>query len=115
MGNTDDDKLPAAMNTPMFRWFSPKQLSADAANILLSYALGDRNDFRLLEAATHEDGELEKRRIAAEQQLAERDECWIDYVADVGDGWNPTYAIACLLASDLSLDAEKENARLTLG
>ncbi|HEX6124188.1 MAG TPA: hypothetical protein VFZ23_02330, partial [Pyrinomonadaceae bacterium] len=25
---------------------------------------------------------------------SKRDEIWIDYAADVGDGWNPTYAIA---------------------
>jgi hypothetical protein len=27
-----------------------------------------------------------------------RDSIWIDYVSDVGDGWNSTYAIACQLA-----------------
>jgi hypothetical protein len=27
-----------------------------------------------------------------------RDSIWIDYVGDVGDGWNSTYAIACHLA-----------------
>src|SRR6266851_3580088 len=29
-----------------------------------------------------------------------RDELWFDYVADVGDGWDSTFAIASLLARD---------------
>ena len=28
------------------------------------------------------------------------EEVWFDYIADTGDGWNPTYSIACLAADD---------------
>ena len=34
---------------------------------------------------------------------------WLDYVADVGDGWNSTYTVARLLATEeLKLDWDGE-------
>ena len=37
-----------------------------------------------------------------------RDVCWLDYVADVGDGFVATYTMAHLLAQDhLEVDGER--------
>jgi hypothetical protein len=37
---------------------------------------------------------------AASRKSADREEIWIDYVSDLGDGWNSTYAVAFHLAQD---------------
>ncbi|MGH6935155.1 MAG: hypothetical protein ACRED2_03055 [Methylocella sp.] len=29
-----------------------------------------------------------------------KDEVWFDYISDTGDGWNPTYSIACLVGQE---------------
>lgn len=33
------------------------------------------------------------------EHLAERDELWVDFMADTGDGGDPTYAVARALAA----------------
>lgn len=33
------------------------------------------------------------------EHLAERDSIWLDFVADIGDGGDPTYAVACCMAA----------------
>ena len=30
----------------------------------------------------------------------DKNEVWFDYICDTGDGWNPTYSIACLVGED---------------
>jgi len=42
------------------------------------------------------------------------DELWFDYISDTGDGWNPTYSIACLVGQDtLDVLSAAENGRQT--
>lgn len=72
------------------RWMSPKTLAETAARFGLARLLG---------------GYLDKREIFAsrEQGVFEHDrdeELWLDYVADIGDGFNATYSIAYLLAQN---------------
>lgn len=43
----------------------------------------------------------------------DRSEFWVDYVADVGDGWNSTYAIAYLIGQR-SLKVTHDEKDLTL-
>ena len=44
-----------------------------------------------------------------ETSKTERQEIWIDYVSDVGDGWNPTYSVAYSLARpNIKIDEKKE-------
>jgi hypothetical protein len=33
------------------------------------------------------------------EHLAERESIWLDFVADIGDGGDPTYAVACCMAA----------------
>ncbi len=73
---------------PMVRWFNPRQLLATGTHVVLSMV---RSDFRVIEAL---EGEQQEYRYD------DRDELWVDYVADLGDGWNSTYAMARLMAQD---------------
>jgi hypothetical protein len=76
-------------NKGMVGWYDPFQLGKSAVQVATSTILGTRADYRVIEA------------LATEQKVfpyADRDGIWIDYVADLGDGWNPTYTIATLLA-----------------
>ena len=78
----------------MVRWYDPAQLIVTGIDVATSTLFGRHSDFRLLEAlvANEIDIDDDYANIGADQPL------WIDYVADVGDGWNSTYAVACALA-----------------
>ena len=78
----------------MVAWYSPTQLSKTAVDVLISLIFGRHADYRLIEALGTPDIKIEDytTRVAPDQDF------WFDYVADVGDGWNSTYAIAYYLA-----------------
>jgi hypothetical protein len=85
----------------MVRWYDPSQLARTGVDVLLSTILAERSDPRPLESlATGAQPSFDYRCLEGQ----ERREMWIDYVADVGDGWNSTYAIAsCLARAELTL------------
>ena len=98
----------------MVSWYDPRLLARVGVRTIVSSVFGQYADQRLMQAVTDpcDDRELcerydysdpkvsdRRRRIAADESGA----FWIDYVADVGDGFEPTYALAYLLAQD-SLD-----------
>jgi hypothetical protein len=77
------------------RWLSPNVLAGTGLKALLASIFGAYADKRELQAvlpsAVHDHGQDE--------------EVWIDYVADVGDGFDATYSIASLLAApELTFD-----------
>jgi hypothetical protein len=82
----------------MVGWYDPPQLARTAARILTSTILGERIDQRLLEALASKSEAAEVYDYTLDDTGAARDEIWLDYVSDLGDGWNPTYAVACTLA-----------------
>jgi hypothetical protein len=57
--------------------------------VLLSGIFGAYSDKREIEAALKEPGQSD---------FSHHDELWFDFIADTGDGFNPTYATARLLA-----------------
>ncbi len=77
---------PVATRRPMVAWYDPGQLAQTGLAAGVSTLLGTRADHRLVEA------------LAAEQPLYDyaiaHDEIVIDFVADTGDGYAPTRAIA---------------------
>jgi hypothetical protein len=98
----------------MVGWFAPAQLARTAVEVAISTIFGRHSDHRLVEAMASgddvpgddpagtspkpyydyshyhlDDGKILKRDLAHP-----RNEIWIDYVGDVGDGWNSTYAVA---------------------
>jgi hypothetical protein len=82
---------PAGGRPDMVKWYDPGQLARTGAQVAISGVLGQRLDFRLTEALLAPDQPPFDYRGAGVP-------FHFDYVADVGDGWAPTYAMARLLA-----------------
>jgi hypothetical protein len=70
-------------------WFSPGLLYRAGQRVLVSSAFGDFLDKRELQEATP---------VGVISHRVDRDEAWIDYVADTGDGFDATYSTAWLTA-----------------
>ncbi len=81
--------VPEEKRATMVGWYDPGQLARTGADVAASTLFGRRADFRLIEA---------QGSIEAEEIDFGGGEFWFDYVADSGDGWNPTYAIAAAIA-----------------
>lgn len=83
----------------MVRWFDPHQLIDTAVRVLLSGMFSSYADNR----------EQQAREPAEVPDRSGQPELWLDYVADLGDGWNSTYTVATLLATealDIAWDGE---------
>jgi hypothetical protein len=74
---------------PMVRWLSPSGLSTTSAQLLLSGIFGAYADKREIQAALKEPSGID---------LSNRPGLTLDFMADTGDGFNPTYAVARALA-----------------
>ncbi len=78
----------------MVGWYDPGVLARSAALLTVANLFGRHSDTRLIEAlASQPQQEFRFGR--------EGEDFWFDYVADIGDGWNSTYAIAEALARPL--------------
>ncbi|AUM65358.1 hypothetical protein C0R09_12955 [Brevibacillus laterosporus] len=99
----------------MVNWYNPKQLIVTGIKTLLSTLFGLYSDFRLIEAYGQSAPRFEDYSKAIKQdeqgnyvtdkqgfycldESREREEVWIDYVSDLGDGFNSTYTIAYYLS-----------------
>jgi len=96
---------------PMVRWLDPHQLVDTAARVLLSGIFSSYADNRELQALTPTDvpdwSKSADSPKSPDGSGSGSPELWLDYVADLGDGWNSTYTVARLLAADgLDLDWE---------
>jgi len=80
----------------MVRWYDPLQLLHTARQVFLSTLFTDFFDRRLIQAIPSRPGTWYDYSIDETKQF--RDELWFDYVADTGDGWNSTYAVAYWLS-----------------
>jgi len=74
---------------PMVGWFDPGQLARTGVQAVLSAVFGSYADRREVQAAF---GPPELFDYSA------ADDLWFDYIADLGDGFDSTYAMARLLA-----------------
>jgi hypothetical protein len=81
----------------MVGWYDPQVLARSAWLVGVSNLFGRHSDTRLIEAlATQPQTEFD--------YSGSSDGLWLDYVSDIGDGWNPTCAIAQAVAEpDLKL------------
>jgi hypothetical protein len=85
---------------PFVRWFHPFELARAGVRAMLAAMFGAYADKRELQAALHprtNELELDYRR---EPGGAARAEIWVDFVADLGDGFNATYAVASQLGRE---------------
>src|SRR5215213_1412538 len=71
------------------RWLAPGVLVGTGIKALLATIFGSYADKRELQAVL-------PSRV---HHHADGDEAWLDFVADVGDGFDPTYSVASLLAA----------------
>src|SRR5215813_4332328 len=91
----------------MVSWYDPRLLARIGVRTIISNVFGQYADQRLIQAVTdpasddqvvarydfREPNEDPSKNLATEGSGA----FWIDYVADVGDGFEPTYTTAYLL------------------
>ena len=81
----------------MVNWFAPGSLLKIGLETVLSSLFGRYADRREIQAALTKDTKV--------FSYGEQDAIWFDYVADLGDGFNPTYTVATALAQDkLNID-----------
>lgn len=88
---------------PMVDWYDPKQLAATGVKTVVSTVFGNFADRREMQAAL----------IPSQpyHDCSKEDELWMDYVCDLGDGFNPTYTLAHLLAKEELVVGEKVTKR----
>ncbi|MBP7777782.1 MAG: metallophosphoesterase [Acidobacteria bacterium] len=87
---------------PMVGWFDPRQLLTTGLKSLASLVVGERSDRRIVQALAsrrqeYYDHSIHYRDGARGPQpdrTRPRDELWLDFICDTGDGWNSTYAVA---------------------
>jgi hypothetical protein len=78
---------------PMTGWFDPAVMAQTATMLFTANIFGRHSDTRLIEA-------LGSQPQDSFDYSKSPGDFWIDYVADVGDGWNSTYAIADALSTE---------------
>jgi len=87
----------------MVGWYDPRVLMQSGYQVAIANVFGRHSDTRLIEAlATQPQKEFD--------YSAHSGDFWLDYVADTGDGWNSTYAIAAALAEP-TLEVSNAGAR----
>ena len=92
----------------MVDWFDPGLLAKVGVRSVISATLGSYTDQRLIQAATDvaDEEELKGRYNfsatgnPADVLVPDAGAVWVDYIADLGDGFEATYAMAYLLAPD---------------
>lgn len=77
---------------PMVNWYDVKQLASTGLKTVISGIFGNFADRREMEAALSNGYKF--------HDMSDKPELWIDYVSDLGDGFNSTYTVAHLMAQD---------------
>ena len=88
---SEDPKDTGFERRPMVDWLAPGQLIRTGIKSVLSGVFGAYADKRDVMAALDPEPEP--------HLYSDKEEIWIDYVADLGDGFDATYSLATLLAS----------------
>src|SRR5262245_55380176 len=89
----DTSHLEPVDPQPMVDWYSPGQLAHTGAMSVISGIFGQESDRRILEAVSARDQDP-VFDCTKNSEGEEFEELTFDYVADTGDGWNSTYAVA---------------------
>ncbi|PTL83197.1 hypothetical protein DAT35_14460 [Vitiosangium sp. GDMCC 1.1324] len=76
----------------MVCWFDPLVLAKAGVRSIISTTIGEQADRRLLDALATP--KVEPSDFSVDEAGRPREELWFDFVADLGDGWDSTYAIA---------------------
>ena len=87
---------------PMVGWFDPRQLLTTGIKSLISLLVGEQSDRRIVQALASRRQEYYDHAIhyrdgsrgPQPDRARPRDQLWLDFICDTGDGWNSTYAVA---------------------
>ena len=90
--------LKARKLPQMVDWVDPELLAKIGVRTVISGTMGQYADQRLMQAAT--DRAEEKDLIARYDYRKSGSGIWVDYISDLGDGFEATYAMAYLVAQD---------------
>ncbi len=90
----------------MVGWYDPRVLMHSAYQVAIANIFGRHSDTRLIEA-------LASQPQTEFDYSQQQGDFWLDYVADTGDGWNSTYAVADAVARP-ALDLEHDGRREAL-
>jgi len=96
---------------PMVQWFNPKLLVKLGWQVIVSAIFGQYADQRTMQAALDDvssdvhvkRADLTNPHKKGEKRVLNPDKdgaIWIDYIADLGEGFNSTYSMATLVAQD---------------
>lgn len=75
---------------PMVGWFDARQLAQTGILAVISSVFGSFADKREMIAAVND--------VRNEEDYSGMDEVWVDYISDMGDGFDSTYSMASLVA-----------------
>jgi hypothetical protein len=90
---------------PMTSWYHPGLLVQTGIRVAISTAFGEMADRREAMAAANGVADQPFDETFDYSTKSRDGEFWLDFLADTGDGWNPTYTIARLLTeSDIAPD-----------
>lgn len=92
MGDSNAPRQVGLDPQPMVDWFSPQELMRAAVKAVLATTFGNYADKREVQAALFPGPATVSKDYSTETDL------WFDYAADMGDGFNPTYAVNWLMA-----------------
>src|SRR5688572_9565041 len=93
----------------MVGWYHPPVLARSGVLVTLANIFGRHSDRRLIEA-------LASQPQTAFDYSREPGDFWLDYVSDLGDGWNSAYAVAHAVAQPiLDLRTEEGSVESTCG
>jgi hypothetical protein len=76
---------------PMVGWYDARQLLGTAVKTVVSSVFGAYSDKREIQAALVKCNDYD---------YSDREEIWIDYMSDTGDGFHSTFSMANLLSAD---------------
>lgn len=112
LASRSSDK-PDPPHRAMVQWYRPGLWLSTGVQVLISTILGQRFDYRLMEraAGVRVPGAARRPADRGGDQIVDvaafdytghagKGPFYFDYLADTGDGWNPTYAIASLVSQD---------------
>lgn len=98
-------KVDIASLPGMVRWYSPSHLISTGWRSVVSEIFGQYADQRIMQATIDGFGPEVMKTVVGRynysdaRQLGDGDAVWVDYVADLGDGFDSTYAMASLIAA----------------
>ncbi len=80
----------------MVGWYNPVQLARTGLEVFISTLFGKHADRRLLQSAANPNSEPFEEPF--KDKFENSEDFWIDFIADVGDGFDSTYTMAYHLA-----------------